>query len=169
MHTFLKGLFRIYSEITPLVEGYKPWQINIFTIGNGGRQNFIYEGVEYIIVECVSIEIFADKTVYIAAYEGGAPGSETFTISDDGTISFNESYNGTKALFEVPLDESKADPEAVKALLEKHGFEEKDVIYTTSILTEGENQEAEFVVPEEEVEIKLEDLEDGAEFEYIIE
>lgn len=156
--------------ITPLVEGYKPWQINIFTIGNGGKQNFIYEGVEYFIVECGSIEIFADKTVYIAAYEGGAPGSETFTISDDGTISFNESYNGTKALFEVPLDEAKADPEAVKALLEKHGFDEKDVVYTTSILTEGDNQDAEYGVPDEvEVPVLIEDVEDGAEFEYVIE
>ncbi len=160
-----------YSDImiTPLIEGYKPWQINIFTLGSGGKQAFIYEGVEYFLVECSSVEIFADKQVYIAAYEGIAPSSEMFAIADDGTISFTESYTGVKALFEVPLDKSKANPDAVKALLEKHGFEEKDVFYTTSILTEGENQEAEFDVPEEEVEITLEELEDGAEFEYIIE
>jgi len=157
--------------ISPLVEGYKPWQINIFTIGNGGKHTFIYEGVEYFLLECSDIEIFADKQVYIAVYEGGAPGSEQFAISEDGAISFNESYTGTKALFEVPLDKSKADPDAVKALLEKHGFDEKDVIYSTSILTEGENQEAEYGVPDETVNvpIELEEVEDGATFEYVIE
>lgn len=155
--------------ITPLVEGYKPWQINIFTIGNGGKHTFIYEGVEYFLIECGSIEIFADKQVYIAAYEGGAPSSDLFNISENGAISFNESYTGTKALFEIPLDKSKANPDAVNALLEKHGYEEKDVIYTTSILTEGDNQEAEYGVPEKEVEITLEEVKDGAEFEYVIE
>lgn len=155
--------------ITPLVEGYKPWNINIFTIGNGGRNTFIYEGVEYFLIECSNIEIFADKQVYIAVYEGGAPSSKEFTISENGAISFNKSYSGTQALFEIQLDKSKANPDAVKALLEKYGYDEKDVIYTTSILTEGDNQEAEYGVPENEVEFSYEDLEDGAELEYIIE
>lgn len=155
--------------ITPLVEGYKPWQINIFTIGNGGKHTFIYEGVEYFLIECGSIEIFADKQVYIAVYEGGAPSSDLFNISENGAISFNESYKGEKALFEIPLDKSKANPDAVNALLEKHGFEEKDVIYTTSILTESDNQESEYGVPEKEVEITLEEVKDGTEFEYVIE
>ena len=155
--------------ITPLVEGYKPWQINIFTIGNGGKHTFIYEGVEYFLIECGSIEIFANKQVYIAVYEGGAPSSDLFNISENGAISFNESYKGEKALFEIPLDKSKANPDAVNALLEKHGFEEKDVIYTTSILTESDNQESEYGVPEKEVEITLEEVKDGTEFEYVIE
>ena len=55
------------------------------------------------------------------------------------------------------------------ALLEKHGFEEKDVIYTTSILTESDKQESEYGVPEKEVEITLEEVKDGTEFEYVIE
>lgn len=156
--------------ITPLVQGYKPWQINIFTLGSGGKSTFIYEGVEYFLVECSSIEIFADKQVYIAVYEGGAPSTTEFDVADNGAISFKESYTGTKALFEIPLDKAKANPDAVKALLEKHGFEEKDVVYTTSILTEGENKEAEYGVPDEvKVPILIEDVEDGAEFEYVIE
>lgn len=155
--------------ITPLVEGYKPWQINIFTIGNGGKNTFIYEGVEYFLLECNDIEIFADKQVYIAVYEGGAPSSAEFAISENGAISFKETYTGTKAMFEIPLDKSKANPEAVKALFEKHGFDEEDVIYSTSILTESENQEAEYGVIDEKVPVLIEDVEDGAEFEYVIE
>ena len=111
--------------ITPLVSGYNPRQVNIFTIGNGGKSSFLYEGIEYFLVECDNISIFADKIVYIAAYEGMVPDEKIFTINDDGSIVFNEIYKGVKALFEVPLDKSKADPEAVKALLQKTGFSEE--------------------------------------------
>lgn len=107
--------------VTQLVSGYKPWQVNAFTL-EGGRTSFVHEGVNYFIFECSNIEIFADHTVYIAAYEGMSPGSETFVIKDDGSIDFNENYKGVKALFTVPLDKSKADPEAVKKLLDKNGI-----------------------------------------------
>ena len=103
--------------VTPLFSGYKPWQVNVFTIG-GGRQSFIYDGVNYFILECTNIEIFADHTIYIAMYEGMAPGAEEFTVNDDGSIRFNEDYQGVKAMFILPVDPSKADPAAVKALLD---------------------------------------------------
>lgn len=105
--------------VTPLISGYKPWQVNAFTLG-GGRQDFIYEGVNYFIFECDNIEIFADHTVYIAAYEGLAPSAEQFRMEADGTIQFQESYTGIKAMFTVPLDPSKANPEAVKKLLQEN-------------------------------------------------
>lgn len=105
--------------ITPLVEGYNPLDVNIFTIGGGAKQSFIYEGVEYFLLECESIEIFADSKVYVAAYEGIAPSAEIISTSENGEISFNENYTGAKALFELPLDKSKADPDAVNAFLNK--------------------------------------------------
>ncbi len=113
--------------ISPLVAGYAPWQVNIFTIGSGGKSYFLDEGVEYFLIECDNISIFADRTVYIAVYEGMAPDRETFAINEDGSISFNEGYTGVRALFEAPLDKSKADPEAVKALLKECGFTEEDL------------------------------------------
>lgn len=161
-----------YSDlmITPLVEGYKPWQINIFTIGNGGKHSFIYEGVEYFLIECESIEIFADNTVYIAAYEGFAPSIAEFNISEDGEISFNESYIVTKALFEIPLDKSKANPEVVDALLEDLGFDEKDVIYSSQDVNEGDTQQVEYQMPEDiQVDFNIDEVEDGGTYEYVTE
>lgn len=132
-----------YSDlmITPLVEGYEPWRINIFSLGDGSKNSFIYDGVEYFLIECGSVEIFADKQVYIAAFEGIAPNRETFVFSKDGAISFKDSYTGTKFLLEVPLDESKADPAAVKALIEEHEWDKIPLVYGVS---EGDIQQADY-------------------------
>lgn len=132
-----------YSDlmITPLVRGYEPWRINIFSLGDGSKHSFIYDGVEYFLIECGSVEIFADKQVYIAAFEGIVPNRETFAFSKDGAISFNDSYTGTKFLFEVPLDESKADPAAVKALLEEQEWDKVPLVYGVS---EGNTQQADY-------------------------
>ncbi len=103
--------------VTPLVSGYEPYKVNIFSLNNGGRQEFIKDGVEYFIIECENLNIFADRTVYIAAYEGLAPGPDKFILNSDGSISYAEKYSGIKAMFTVPLDKSKADPKAAHELL----------------------------------------------------
>lgn len=108
--------------LSPFVKGYQPWLLNIFTINDVKKRGFIYEGVEYNIFECNNIEIFADNTVYLAVYDGLAPTRSIFSFAEDGTISFNEEYTGVQALFELPLDKSKADVEAANELLEKIGF-----------------------------------------------
>lgn len=103
--------------LTPLISGYQPWEVNIFTL-NGAKNEFIYDDVDYFIYECSNLEIFSDHTVYIAMYEGMAPGAETFTMENDGSIHFNESFDAPHAIFTLPLDPSTADPEAVRTLLE---------------------------------------------------
>lgn len=107
--------------ISPLVAGYLPWQINAFTLG-GSRGDALHEGVDYFIFESDSLEIFADHTVYIAAYEGIAPGAETFAMEADGSIRYQDGYNGPKVLFTLPLDASKANPAAVEALVKEIGL-----------------------------------------------
>ena len=120
------------------------------------------------LIECESIEIFADNQVYIAVYEGGAPSSSEFVISDEGKISFNETYNGTKALFEIPLDKSKANKDAVNSLLVELGFDGKDVIYSSQNIVEDENQHYEYEVPED-ISINIDAYDDDGTYEYIIE
>ena len=120
------------------------------------------------MIECESIEIFADNQVYIAVYEGGAPSSSEFVISDEGKISFNETYNGTKALFEIPLDKSKANKDAVNSLLVELGFDDKDVIYSSQNIVEDENQHYEYEVPED-ISINIDAYDDDGTYEYIIE
>lgn len=89
---------------TPLVSGYNPWEVNVWTLG-GSRASFLQDGVAYYLYECDSLEAFAGHTIYMAAYEGVIPPSaSTFTMASDGTISFAEDVQGAHALFILPLD-----------------------------------------------------------------
>lgn len=103
--------------VTPLVAGYNPWEVNIWTLG-GDVSAFVENGIAYYLYEFDSIEIFAGHTVYLAVYEGfAAPGTDVFTKAEDGSISFNPNFSAPHAIFEVPLDPSKADPAAVDEFL----------------------------------------------------
>lgn len=105
--------------VTPLVAGYAPWHVNIWTLG-GGASAFVRDGIVYYIYEFDSVEIFADHTVYLAIYEGsGIPSAEKFVQNEDGTISYNPDFTAPHAIFEVPLDAAKADPAAVDAFLKE--------------------------------------------------
>lgn len=105
--------------MTPLVAGCSPAAVNSWTLGafaSGSAES----GVYYCLLDTESIEKFADHTVYMAFYEGGVPKNTIFTVKDDGTIAFCDDYTGPHALFELPLDPAKADPEAVEAFLEEN-------------------------------------------------
>ncbi len=109
--------------VTPLVAGYKPWLVNIWTLG-GGASAFSRDGVVYYVYEFDSIEMFADRTVYLAIYEGFAPSANIFEQAEDGTISYNPAFTAPHAIFELPLDPAGADPAAVEAFLTENGLEE---------------------------------------------
>lgn len=103
--------------VTPLVSGCLPWNVNIWTLG-GSVYAFLRDGIVYYIYEFDSIEMFAGHTVYLAVYEGGrVPSAEVMTMAEDGSISYNPDFTAPHAIFEVPLDPSKADPAAVDAFL----------------------------------------------------
>lgn len=102
--------------VSPLVEGYAPWRLNAWTLG-GGTCTFAQEGVLYYLFECDNVEPFADHTVYLAVYPGThiPPSAELFGF-DEGTGAITA--KGDAALFVLPLDRSKADPEKAEALAE---------------------------------------------------
>lgn len=104
--------------VTSLISGQEPWRCNIFTL-NGGHTEKILEGVLYRIIDCDSLQYFADRTVYLAIYEGFAPSAEIFAMDVDGSIRYDESYEGSKAIFELPLDASKADPIKAAEILDQ--------------------------------------------------
>lgn len=124
--------------LTPLISGYNPWEVNIFTLG-ARKCEFITDDdmVNYFVYECDSLEMFADHTVYIAVYgnmsedsnsAGFAPSPDIFAIDEDGSIRFAESYKGVGALFTIPLDKSKANPQKANELLSNiKQPEEKDM------------------------------------------
>lgn len=94
--------------VSPLVEGYAPWELNAWTLG-GGTHTFAQDGVLYYLFECDNVEPFADRTVYLAVYPGFhiSPSPDTFSVSDEGHISVKEGADA--AMFVLPLDGSKAD------------------------------------------------------------
>ncbi len=97
--------------VTPLVDGFAPWQVNAWTL-EGGYTWFVENGVVYYLFECDSVEPFADHTVYLAAYEGWgmAPSAEMFTF-EDGKIAVQPGQD--VSLFTLALDSAKADPAGV--------------------------------------------------------
>lgn len=105
--------------MTPLAAGCSPAAVNNWTLG-AGASGFAENGIYYYLLDTESIEMFADRTVYMAFYEGFVPNNTIFTVNDDGTITFCDDFDGVHALFELPLDPAKADPAAVEAFLEEN-------------------------------------------------
>lgn len=105
--------------MTPLVAGCSPSAVNNWTL-NAGASGFAKDGVYYYLLDTQSLEMFADRTVYMAYYEGSVPNNTIFTVAEDGTIAFADDFTGVHALFTLPLDPAKADPAAVKAFLSEY-------------------------------------------------
>ena len=102
--------------VSPLVEGYAPWQLNAWTLG-GGTCTFAQEGKLYYLFECDNVEPFADRTVYLAVYPGThiPPSAELFDFAETtGAIK----AKGDTAMFSLPLDKAKADPQKARELAE---------------------------------------------------
>ena len=100
--------------VSPLVEGYAPWQLNAWTL-DGGTCTFAQDGTLYYLFECDNVEIFADHTVYLAVYPGThtPPSAELFGFDEKtGAIT----PKGDTALFSLPLDPAKAAPQKAQAL-----------------------------------------------------
>ena len=100
--------------VSHYIHGLDPNQYSIMSMG-GNYSAFVKDGIEYRVLEMDNIEMFADRGVYVGVtasvfYDFGA------YIYDEtsGDISRNPDYAGLNALFELPIDMSKADPEAAE-------------------------------------------------------
>lgn len=103
-------------QMAPVIEGCMPFQS--WAILNFSASGLEREGILYYLFDYENLEIFADRTVSIAVFEGAMfPGPEIFSMDEDGKIIYADGYEGFRGMFELPLDESKADPEAAAALL----------------------------------------------------
>lgn len=105
--------------ISPLVAGYSPMAVNAWTL-DGSCASFLEGGVAYYLLDTLDIQMFADRTVYLAVYEGFVPSYNEFSVAEDGTYSLRDGVTG--ALFTLPLDESLADPAAARAFVEGTGM-----------------------------------------------
>ena len=87
---------------------------------NAGAYAFEQDGVQYQILECDNLEIFANIGVYVGVVEDFGEESHAFTMDKEtGEYRVDESYDGMKALFTIPLDKSKADDAAAEKFFQE--------------------------------------------------
>ncbi|MDE7267025.1 MAG: hypothetical protein K2N89_06130 [Lachnospiraceae bacterium] len=105
--------------VSHYIRGLNPREYSIMSMG-GGYSEMVKDGIQYRIMEMDNIEMFADREIYVGVslgtfYDAGAYCYE----ESSGIISRNPEYNGLNALFLLPVDKSKADPEAAEAYLKQ--------------------------------------------------
>lgn len=125
---------------SPLVKGIKPWQFNIYFM-EGGYTEFVKDGIQYRMIACDSIEMFADRGLELCVIGNSFTYNiEAFTYNEQtGEITPNEDYEGTNVVFDLPIDVKKANPEAAEKYLQE-------------ILTEDETSSEEMSEKEREAE-----------------
>lgn len=101
-------------QVIPVIDGCRPDML--FSAGMSAS-GYSKDGVLYYLFEYTDLEIFAHEHVKLMAFEGMFPTNNIITSNDKGEIVYAEGYNGFKAVFDLDLDESKADPEAAAELL----------------------------------------------------
>ncbi len=105
--------------VSPLIKGLEPWRINIASM-SGAYSETVIDGVMYRLLECDQVEIFADRGVYLAISSGKTfYSTEAYRYDENtGEIQPKEDYPGAAVLFDLPLDEAKADSVKAEAYVE---------------------------------------------------
>ncbi len=105
--------------VSPLIKGEKPWQVNIASM-NGGYSECVLDGVMYRLIDCDGLEMFADRGLYLCISTSSFYDIKAFDYNDKtGEIHPKSGYKGANALFDLPLDKSKADPAKAEKYLEQ--------------------------------------------------
>lgn len=104
---------------SPFIKGEDPAFLNIYYM-DGGCSGFVKDGVGYYIADHDNIEAFAGRGVYLGVLGSKFYDRDAYSFDQaTGEITRNENYKGINALFELPLDKSKADEEKAERLLTK--------------------------------------------------
>lgn len=103
--------------VSPLIKGQNPNLFNAVTM-SGGYSEVVQGGIQYRITETDNVEMFADRTLYLSVNSGVFYDSDAYQFEEaTGEITRNENYHGVNALFQLPLDETKADREKADAYI----------------------------------------------------
>lgn len=133
---------------TPFIQGLDIKDYNIFTM-HGSHTEKIEDGVLYRVIECDSLEYFADREVYLGVTDNGSDFHSVFQYDKKtGVVTREESYKGVNALFKLPLDKKKANKKKAKQYL-------KDLQQEQELERQSNNnntKEIEFPTPEEVME-----------------
>lgn len=101
--------------VSPLIGTKTFAQCNNGVLG-AGVFGFVQNGIQYELLECDDLEIFAGMGVWLGVVEQF--GDETSAFQYDsltGKYSQNPDYDRLNALFELPLDPAKADEAAAES------------------------------------------------------
>lgn len=99
------------------IHGLNPREYSMMSMG-GGYTEFVRDGIQYRILDMDNIEMFADQGIYVGVSSGTFYDNEAYIYDEStGEMSRNIGYGGVNALFSLPVDKSKADPEAAAAYL----------------------------------------------------
>ena len=95
--------------VSPLVKGLNPGLHNIVTM-NGSYTERIVDGVLYRMIECDSVEMFADRGLYLCVLDAPFYNSDAFVVDQaTGSLTPDADYAGLHLLFDLPIDPAKAD------------------------------------------------------------
>lgn len=145
--------FRHNLRASPVVDGYEPDWVADPDVGDSnpylipvndstmeaGDFSMVENGVFYYLFSCDNLEVFADHTVKLAVFRDEDsngrstflwPGEKVFQKEEDGTVSFRLSLPA-RVMFTLPLDETKADPETAKKMLEQNTIADRERFMTT--------------------------------------
>lgn len=112
--------------VSPFIKGEDPAFLNVYHM-DGSCSWFVEDGVEYLLMDHNNIEAFADRGVYIGVLGDVFYDRDAYNFDKKtGEITRNENYNGVNALFELPLDKSKADEEKAQKLLDNWYADDED-------------------------------------------
>ena len=103
--------------VSPLIQGLEAWKYNIASM-SGSYSEFVEDGILYRLIECDDIQLFADRMLYLCVTDTPFYEKDAFLIDDEGHLSENPAYEGLNVLFDLPLDTSKADPEAAQKYID---------------------------------------------------
>lgn len=109
--------------VSPLIGDYNPAFYNIASM-SGNYADIVEDGVLYRLLECDNVEMFAEHSLYLCVTEGIFYNTDAYCYDNaTGIISRNEEYDGLNALFELPIDITKANPEKAAEYIASLGLE----------------------------------------------
>lgn len=104
------GFTQFYTN--PFINGVAPWQGGVDHV----QGSTVMDGVYYLLAECDTLEVFADRGVYLGVSDYPFFSQEAFVYDTEvGEFSRNADYRGVNVLFTLPLD--IADPERANELI----------------------------------------------------
>lgn len=118
-----EGYGELEFFVSPLIGDYNPATYNIVSM-SGNYTDMVEDGILYRLLECNNVEIFADHNLYLCVSEGMFYNAEAYNYDEQtGQIYRNETYKGLNALFDLPMDIAKANPQKAAAYITSLGLE----------------------------------------------